>query len=76
MCDLPMLDELQRGPIHLFHGEIGHAAEIDGALALSAGDARHSLFDNADARGQGPGGALIGGIGELSYRALACEKAV
>ena len=59
--DVPMLHEFQRGSIHLFHGQIGHAAEIDGALALSAGAAFHAFFDNANARGQGPGGALIGG---------------
>jgi hypothetical protein len=59
--DLPMLDEFQCGSVHLFHGKVGHAAEMDGALALSAGAAFYSLFDNADARGQGLGGALIGG---------------
>src|ERR1017187_9749584 len=44
MRDVPMLYEFQRGSVHLFHGKIGHAAEIDGALALSAWAAFHSLF--------------------------------
>ena len=61
MRDVPMLDELQRSSVHLFHGKIGHTAEIDGALVLSAGAARDAFFDNANACGQGPGGALIGG---------------
>ena len=69
MRDVPMLYEFQRGSVHLFHGKIGHAAEIDGALALSAWAAFHSLFDNADARGQGPGGALIGGTENGDQRA-------
>ena len=31
-----MLEEFQRDSVDLAHGEIGHAAEIDGTLALSA----------------------------------------
>jgi hypothetical protein len=44
MRDVPMLDEIQRGSVHRFHGKIGPAAEIDGALALFAGAALLSLF--------------------------------
>ena len=76
MRNIPMLDEFQRGSVHLFHGKVGHAAEIDRALALSAGAARHTFLYNANARGQGAGGALVGGTGRLRYRELACDSAV
>ena len=54
MRDVPMLDEFQRGSIDLFDGQTGHAAEIDGALALSAGAAFHSFFAMRTRVARGP----------------------